>query len=210
MAKRDDIDRRRLLISAAALAAFGIEPGVEYAEAANVTTAAQALSSAPGIQGLNVCAATARRLLEIERRNEIRREAQLPLLSIPKELRRMKTQEVSKEFERFKAARSKTVWEDVLKRHRNAEGNPNSTPNSLEGMYYQSQVRKILWEQFYLAHSSVSQCSSRVAPCERSKPKNLISISPHDLSCAAKLDFIGEQTGPLSPFAPRYSVATNL
>jgi hypothetical protein len=76
----------------------------------------------------------ARRLLEIEQRNEIRGSAQLPLLSIPKELRRMKQQEVSKEFEQFNAARSKAVWQDVLKRHRNAEGNPNWKPNSLEGM----------------------------------------------------------------------------
>jgi len=91
----------------------------------------------------------------IERRNEIRREAQLPLLSIPKELRRMKTQEVSKEFERFAAAHNKAVWEDILKRRRDVEGNPNWRPNSLEGMCYQSQVRKIVWEQFYLARPSL-------------------------------------------------------
>ena len=45
----------------------------------------------PEVPPLNVCAATARRLLEIARRNEIRREAKLPLLPIAKELRRMKT-----------------------------------------------------------------------------------------------------------------------
>jgi hypothetical protein len=66
----------------------------------------------------------------------------------------MKQQEVSNEFERFNAARSKAVWQDVLKRHRNAEGNPNWKPNSLEGMCYKGQVRKILWEKFYLARPS--------------------------------------------------------
>ena len=54
-----------------------------------MTTMAQPLSSAPGDQGLNVRAATARRLLEIERRNLLRAEANLPLLSIAKELRRV-------------------------------------------------------------------------------------------------------------------------
>ena len=56
---------RSLLISAAALPVFRIEPGVECAEAADLTAAAQTLSSAPGVQGLNICAATARRLLEL-------------------------------------------------------------------------------------------------------------------------------------------------
>ena len=158
MAKQDfpsNIDRRRLLISTAAIAAFRIEPDVEYAEAANVTTA-EPLSSTAGVRGLNVCAATARRLLEIEWRNEIRREAQLPLLSIPKELRRMKEQDVLKKFERFAAAHSGAVWDELLKRHRDGLGNPNWRPNSLEGMCYQSQVRKILWEQFYTSSEKIS------------------------------------------------------
>ena len=54
MAKQDfpsNIDRRRLLISTAAIAAFRIEPDVEYAEAANVTTA-EPLSSTAGVRGL--------------------------------------------------------------------------------------------------------------------------------------------------------------
>ena len=104
MAKQDfpsNIDRRCLLIWTAAFAAYSIAPNVECAEAASLTPVAQPLSSAPEFQGLDVCAATARRLLEIEYRNEIRREALLPRLSIPKELRRMKTQEVSKDFELF-------------------------------------------------------------------------------------------------------------
>jgi hypothetical protein len=58
----------------------------------------------PEVPPLNVCAATARRLLEICRRNELRREAKLPLLPIAKELRRIKLQEDLEEFERFEAA----------------------------------------------------------------------------------------------------------
>ena len=47
-----NIDRRRLLISTAAFATYSIEPDLECAEAARLTTAAQPLSSAPGVQGL--------------------------------------------------------------------------------------------------------------------------------------------------------------
>ena len=62
--------------------------------------------------------------MEIARRNEIRREAKLPLLPIAKELRRMKKQEELEEFERFEAVHAKAVWEEVLKARREAEGNP--------------------------------------------------------------------------------------
>jgi hypothetical protein len=151
VAKQDfpsNIERRRLLVSVAALAAFRIASDGKCAKDASLTTAARPPSSAPGVQGLNVCAATAHRLLEIEQRNLLRAEANLPLLSIPKELRRMKQQEVSKEFERFAADRTKSVWEEVLKPRRDASGNPNWRPNNLEGMCLQNRVRNILWEQF--------------------------------------------------------------
>jgi len=150
MARRDfplNIDRRRLLTSAAAaVTATGIVPGLEGAEAVApdlYQSSALTLKAEPR----NFCAATARRLLEIARRNEIRREAKLPLLPIAKELRRMKKQEELEEFERFEEAHGKAVWEKVLKARREAEG-PNWRPNSLEGMFYQSQVRKTLRSNF--------------------------------------------------------------
>ena len=72
----------------------------------------------------NFCTATARRLLEIARRNEIRREAKLPLLPIAKELRRIKRQEDLEEFERFAAGRRTAVLEEVLRPCREAGGRP--------------------------------------------------------------------------------------
>jgi len=142
------INRRRLMTAAAAVTATGgIWPGVKLADAA----AADVLQSPPlmlEVGPANFCAATARRLLEIARRNEIRREAKLPLLPIAKELRRIKRQEDLEEFGRFEAAYGKAVWEQVLKSRREAEGDPNWRPNSLEGMFYQSQVHNTLWEQF--------------------------------------------------------------
>jgi len=143
------INRRRLLTSAAAAATAtsSILPGVKLGDAA----AADILRSSTLIleaEPANFCAATARRLRAIARRNEIRREAKLPLLPIAKELRRMKKQEELEEFERFQGAYAGAVLEEVLKPRLEAEGNPNWRPNSLEGMFYQSQVHKTLWEQF--------------------------------------------------------------
>ena len=61
----------------------------------------------------------------------------------------MKRQEDLEEFERFEAVHGKAVWEEVLKERREAEGNPNWRPTWMEGMRYQSEVYKILREQFY-------------------------------------------------------------
>ena len=148
------IDRRRLLTSAAATAtATGILPGVKLADA---VAADVPLPLTPKAEPANFSAATARRLMEIARRNELRREAKLPLLLIAKELRRMKKQEELAEFDRFEAAYGKAVWEEVLKARREAEGNPNWRPSWIEGVRYQTEVYKILWEQFYAARRAVS------------------------------------------------------
>jgi hypothetical protein len=155
MAKTDlplTINRRRMLTSVAAtVTATGILPGVRGADAAAATGFFQSSQLMPKAEPRNFCAATARRLLEIARRNEIRRDASLPLLSIAKELRRMKDQETSEEFSRFEAAYGEAVWDEVLKARREAEGNPNWRPNWMEGVRCQSEVYKILRERFYAA-----------------------------------------------------------
>jgi hypothetical protein len=101
------IDRRSLL-TAAAIAAASTIP-VTAADA--VCEAIQSCILPPGVGSPKVCAATARRLLEIHRRNELRREAQLPVLPIAKELRRMKEQEELEAFRQFEAANGGAVWE---------------------------------------------------------------------------------------------------
>jgi len=65
---------------------------------------------------------TGRRLLEISRRNELRREAKLPLPPIAKKLRRMKEQEELEAFSRFEAANGRAVWDQVLKERRGSGG----------------------------------------------------------------------------------------
>jgi hypothetical protein len=101
---------------------------------------------------LNVCATTARRLLEIERRNKLRREGKLPLLSVAKELRRMKEQDDSQKFSEafrpFEAANRQAVWAEVLKSRREALGDPNWRPNWIAGTGYQNEVFRILRERF--------------------------------------------------------------
>jgi len=149
------INRRRLLATGAAVATAAISLRADRVDAALADTV-QLPALTPEVPPLNVCAATARRLMEIARRNEIRREAKLPLLPIAKELRRMKKQEELEEFERFEAVHGKAVWEEVLRYRREAEGNPNWRPSWMEGLCIQNQVRKILWEQFYAARRAAS------------------------------------------------------
>ena len=158
MARRDsplNIDRRRLLAAGAAVATAAIAPGAGSVGAALADTV-QLPALTPEAPPLNVCAATARRLKGIARRNEIRREAKLPPLSVVKELRRIKRQEELEEFERFEAVHAEAVWQEVLKPRREAEGDPNWRPSWMEGVSYQTQVNKILRQKFYAARRVAS------------------------------------------------------
>jgi hypothetical protein len=140
------VDRRKLLAAAAAMTAVNTMPTMADAEA--VPRPVQSSALPPGVQTPKVCAATARRLLEICRRNELRRAAQLPPLSIPRELRRMKQQEELKAFSWFEAAHGPAVWARVLEARRRAEGNPNWRPNWMDGTHYQNQVYAALRARF--------------------------------------------------------------
>jgi hypothetical protein len=143
------IDRRSLLASAAALTAAGAVPGADRP----TTASREALPPAPNVQTTNVSAATARRFIEIGRRNEIRREAGLPPLKVAAEWRRIKEvedrQAREEAFERFAAIHEKEIWDQVLKQRREKEQNPDWRPVTLaEGVDCQRQVRKILRDQF--------------------------------------------------------------
>ena len=154
------LDRRQLLTSAAAIAATGIVPSYGQVEAA---TPAE-LGSAAEIQTWNVCAATAHRIAEIAKRNRIRQEAGLPLLSIAKELRRMKTAEDQAEFEAFAAVHQSAVWDEVLTPGRKSRGQPHWRPSSfMEGLALQSRVSKILREQFKARTTKAKMAHSVIA-----------------------------------------------
>jgi hypothetical protein len=140
------ISRRNIFGTAAALTAAGLVPSAKPIEVAPVVR-----SVSPGMPSQvipNYSAGTARRLLEIEARNKLRRKYTLPALSIPNELRRMKRAEDAAEFNRFAASRRRAVWDQVLKTRRDLEGDPNWRPSWSEGLAYQSEVNRILREQF--------------------------------------------------------------
>jgi hypothetical protein len=91
------------------------------------------------------------RLAEIGRRNELRREAKLPLLPIAKELRRMKetedSQTFSEAFGAFAAKHRQAVWNEVLRSRRELEG-LTWRPSWIEGLAYQGEVFRVLRDRF--------------------------------------------------------------
>jgi hypothetical protein len=142
-------NRRQLLGSAAGLIAAGVAPGVDAAQEPEPAEIFDLHSSAPTPAPLNVCAVTARRIAEITARNRIREEAGLPLLSIPKELRRMKNAYDAAEFEAFASEHSAAVCDEVLQAERNRRGQLDWRPTGwMDGMAHQSRVSRILRQQF--------------------------------------------------------------
>lgn len=137
------IDRRRLLTATAAVVTAGIAPDIPLSAGEAIQPVALPYEKPV----LTLCANTAHRLLEIERRNAMRQEAGLPLLPVAREWRRIKRWEDAQAFEQFAAVHAQAVLDCILKLRREAEGNPNWRPSFMECMAYQNQVRKILREQ---------------------------------------------------------------
>jgi hypothetical protein len=155
------LDRRQLLTTAAAMATSGILPNTERAEAGQ--TAEAVMPSAPELDArpLNVCATTARRIEEIVARNRIRQEARLPLLAIPKELRRMKEAADRAKFEAFAHVHGDAVLAEVLGSKRKAIREPYWLPRGWLGLALQAQVNKVLRRRFVqIGPPKVSTASS--------------------------------------------------
>jgi len=124
MAKSDfplSMDRRRLLTAAAAITASGIVPTGNHVDTA-AAAVIQSSTIAPGTEGANVCVVTATRLAEIARRNALRNEFGLPLLSVATELRRMKTAADTEKVEKFRDALRERVFHKMLARARRQRG----------------------------------------------------------------------------------------
>ena len=138
------MNRRQLLATVAAIPMSGVVPQQVTADAVPVPSISTSEPSP-----LNVFAATARRIEEITARNRIRAEACLPLLSIPKELRRMKEADDAAAFEAFANSHRGAVWDEVLATEREARCEPNWYPSGwMEGMAFQSEVSRILRQRF--------------------------------------------------------------
>jgi hypothetical protein len=147
MAILPNIDRRQLLISAATVPLAGIAPNIARGEALAKSEIAQptkmlSLSSAD-VEHLNFDRVTVLRLRDVAERNRIRLEARLPLLSVAKELRRIKEAADTEKFRKFADAHRKRLYNKMLARARRRCGDPNWAPTGLlsgGGMWFNVQV----------------------------------------------------------------------
>jgi hypothetical protein len=74
------------------------------------------------------------------------------LLSIPKELRRMKMVADVEAFEAFADNHRDAVWDEMLATKGQGRGEPNWRPSGwMEGMAFQSEVSRILRQRFEVA-----------------------------------------------------------
>jgi hypothetical protein len=131
MANFPNLSRRQLLGSAATITVARTAPNVGFEAHARSDTAQQAQALAPPskeAQAQEFCAVTLLRLHEIAERNRIRQEAGLPLLSVPKELRRMKEAADAERFRNFAEAHRKSNYEKMLARVRRQCGDTQWAP----------------------------------------------------------------------------------
>jgi hypothetical protein len=147
MAILPNINRRQLLTSAATIAVAGIAPDIAHAEALAKSDIAQPtkalLPPSTQAQARNFGTVTVRRLREIAERNRIRQEAGLPLLSVAKQLRRMKEATDTEKFRMFADAHRKRVYDKMLARVRRRCGDPNWAPTGMlsgGGLRFGAQV----------------------------------------------------------------------
>ena len=156
-----DINRRHLLMATTILA--GVAPIIQRASfipRSGITNANSLVSSYPEIKPQNFSNITNLRLREIAERNSIRQEAGLPLLSVPKELRRMKEAANAEKFRAFADANRKRVYAKLLGQVRRRFGEPNWTPSGVlsgGGVWFSAQVDQQLRKLYRRKTEFVSQ-----------------------------------------------------
>lgn len=129
-----DINRRQLLTSSATTVVLGIAPSIPRASffaRSEITKSDSLAPPYPEVAARNFSNITMLRLREIAERNSIRQQAGLPLLSVAKELRRMKEAADAEKFRAFVEANRKNVYAKMLGRVRRRCGEPNWTPNGV-------------------------------------------------------------------------------
>jgi hypothetical protein len=167
MAILPNIDRRRLLTSAATITVAGIAPNIAHTQTLVNSEIAQPTNALPPssteADALNFDAVTVLRLQEIAERNRIRQAAGLPLLSLARKLRRMKKAADADKFRRFADGHRKRVSAKMLARRRRQCGDPNWAPTGLlsgGGLGFVSQVDEQL-RKLYRRISAISVAGSR-------------------------------------------------
>jgi hypothetical protein len=94
-------------------------------------------------QAQKFSAVTSLRLQEIAERNRVRQEAGLPLLSVPKELRRIKEVADAEKFRNFVEEHRKNIYQKMLARVRRQYGDPEWAPTGMlsgGGLWFGAQV----------------------------------------------------------------------
>jgi hypothetical protein len=143
-----NFSRRQLLTSTATIAVAGIAPNIPHTEGLAKTeiSPTKALASPrTEASGSEFDAVTVLRLREIAERNRIRQEAGLPLLSVPKELRRMKETADAEKSRKFADAHRKRLYNKMLARARRQCGDPDWAPTGMlsgGGMWFNIQVER--------------------------------------------------------------------
>jgi hypothetical protein len=141
-----NLSRRQLLSSAATITVAGIAPNIACEAHARSEIAQQAQELAPPskeAQAQSFSAVTLLRLREIAERNDVRQEAGLPLLSVPKELRRMKEAADAEKFKNFADAHRGRIHQKMLARVRRRCGDPRWTPTGMlsgSGLWFDARV----------------------------------------------------------------------
>ena len=129
MAIPPNLSRRRFLSSAAAIAVAGAASDIVYEAHGRIAQQAQPLAfPSEEAQAQNFGAVTLLRLREIAERNRVRQEACLPLLSVPKEVRRMKVAHDAEKFRTFAEAHRKDIYQKMLARMRRRCGDLHWAP----------------------------------------------------------------------------------
>jgi hypothetical protein len=160
MAISPNLSRRQLLSSATTITVAGIAPNFAFDAHARSEIARKALALAPPsevappseeLQAQNFRAVTVRRLREVADRNRVRQEAGLPLLSVPKELGRMKEAADAKKFRNFADAYRKRIYHKMLARVRRRCGDPQWAPTGIlsgGGLWFDARVEEQLTKLF--------------------------------------------------------------
>jgi hypothetical protein len=136
------LNRRHLLQSTAVLTTVAITPAITV-DRRLAPTADGAPPPAPQL-------AVAPWLAQIARRNELRRQAGLPLLSVATELRRIKSSQTDQRFATFAAAFQPRVRAKLLSRRRRLCSDPTWRPTGwFAGIEFESsvsgQLHKLYW-----------------------------------------------------------------
>jgi hypothetical protein len=138
-----DINRRHLLTSAAIVSVAPNIPRASFLARTGITNSDTHASPYPEVAAPDFSKITILRIREIAQRNSIREQAGLPLLSVPKELRRMKEAADAEKFRAFVEANRKRVYAKMLRRIRGRCGEPNWAPSGVlsgGGMWFSAEV----------------------------------------------------------------------